>query len=162
MQVITEDMGIHEEWYKKSKNISIDEIESFAKSLLNDYRHDYGTIVHAFTAAAIGIIRAMDSSSPQGGITGFQAGCIMWEFIRRWMRKEDIAMRLIMYDEMLYPQYEHRFSKKIPGNIWGWLQEEAKKKLSEAEGNDWHPRVIAHLESIVNGIIPFGYSIEEK
>lgn len=52
---------------------------------------------------------------------------------------------------------------------WEWLQEEAKKRLDEyaLKGTSGgiegavHPDVKAHLESIVAGNIPFGYTLEK-
>lgn len=45
--------------------------------------HDYGTICVAIGAIAAAAARAADRS-PNGGITGFQAGAVFWEFTRAW------------------------------------------------------------------------------
>ena len=83
MKTITEEMKIHEEWYKQAKEQTLETLPAFLNHLINDYGHDYGTICHAIAAGAIGAAYALERS-PQGGITGFQAGCIMWCFIRHW------------------------------------------------------------------------------
>ena len=63
---------------------------------------------------------------------------------------------MLKMEEMLYPQYEDTFTT-ISTETWEWLQKEANAKL--AEGGDVHPSVKAHWESIVGGIVPFGYRI---
>jgi hypothetical protein len=45
--------------------------------------------------------------------------------------------------------------------MWESLQEMAKKKLEEKEEHV-PPRVINHWQSIVDGIVPFGYSVKEE
>jgi hypothetical protein len=95
------------------------------------------------------------NSTPQGGITGFQAGCIMWQFIRHWMHIEG-PVRLMQYEDMLYPQYEEKF-RTIDANTWEELQKQARKKIEEHP--DAHADVLAHWKKVAQGSIPFGYSI---
>ena len=119
----------------------------------SEYEHDYGTICHALSAVAVQAARVMDRQS-QGGITGF----VMWEFIRNWMHIEGAAS-LVQYEHMLYPQYAGKFDKTISADIFKWLQEEAVKRLADSEY--MHPNVVAHMESIVGGVVPFGYTIKD-
>jgi hypothetical protein len=95
---ITEDMHIHEQWYEEAKKQTLTTLPEFCRSLSEDYHHDYGTICHAITAAGIATMWAMNHTE-QGGITGFQASCIMWEFIKNWMGKEGHSLRLLDYSE---------------------------------------------------------------
>lgn len=155
---ITEEMGVHKEWYKQAKEVTAENLPEFIRHLSEDYIHDYGTIVHAITAGAIASCWVVNNS-PHGGITGFQAGAVMWEFIKNWMHYENEPMRLVNYKNMLYPQYGKKFQKVISKNTFKWLQEEAQKKI--AANLDAAPRVIKHWESIVEGRVPFGYEIEE-
>ena len=74
---------IKKEWYEKMCDIKIAALSDFLSDLVEKYQHDYGTICHAIVAAAIASARAINNS-PQGGITGFQASAIVWEFIRAW------------------------------------------------------------------------------
>lgn len=159
MKNITEEMKIHEQWYKEAqdKDMTLETIPAFLKKLTTEYNHDYGTICHALTAGAIATMWAMNRT-PQGGITGFQSGCIMWEFIRNW-NGEKGPLRLIKYDEMLFPQYEDKFQKNISMNTWKYLQEEAKKNIDSKEHASL--RVIHHWQSIADGIVPFGYAVKE-
>ena len=157
MQKITEKDNVHQKWYEEAKEQTLETLPGFLEHLLEDYQHDYGTICHALTAGGIATMWAMDKSD-QGGITGFQASCIMWGFIRNWMNYKE-PLKLLNYGNMLFPQYEDKFEKTINSNTWQWLQEEAKKKIETKESAS--PNVIKHWKSIVDGKIPFGYTIED-
>ena len=154
---VTEKDHVHDQWYKDASSQTLDSIGEFLHHLGEDYNHDYGTICHAIAAGAIAAAHAIDRG-PQGGITGFQAGAIMWEFIRKWQHYDDIPLRLTKFDDMLYPQSEYRFNT-ITKETAKWLQDKAKALLTEKE--DVHPNVKAHWEKLAKGWIPFGYSIQE-
>lgn len=154
---ITEESGVHKEWYKEAREVSLDNLPEFINRICNGFNHDYGTICHAIAASSIAAAWAAEKT-PQGGITGFQAGAIMWEFIKNW-QSYDGPMRLLQYNEMLYPQMEDKFNE-ISKDIWEHLQNEAKKKLDEKES--LHPNVKSHMESIVAGKIPFGYKLKKE
>ena len=131
MKSITEKMNVHKKWYKKARKMSMDKLPEFINHLMNDYRHDYGTICHALTSGAIATMWAMDKKA---GITGFQASCIMWEFIQNWMSEyKDKPLQLLNYENLLYPQYEDKFSKTISQSTWDWLRKEARKKIRQAD-----------------------------
>lgn len=158
-QTITEEMGIHKGWYEEADKMTLDKLPKFLQRLTTQYEHDYGTICHAIAASALAAAHAVDHS-PEGGITGFQASGIMWEFIQHWTRKENEPMRLLMYSEMLYPQYENKFNA-ITQDTADWLKKEAEKKLLEA-----HPvvkkEVTAYWELLASGNLPFGVRIEDE
>ena len=129
---ITEEMKVHEEWYVQAHDITLDDLPKFIEHLMNDYDHDYGTICHALTAGSIATMYAMNKHE-QGGITGFQAGCIMWMFIRKWLYSENkTGLRMLNYDDILYPQYKHKFDKTISPDIWNSIQKEAAAKIQES------------------------------
>lgn len=157
-QKITEEMNVHEQWYDEANKQNLSTLPNFLDSLINSYEHDYGTICHAIAAGMIAT-GACINRSEQGGITGFQAGCIMWEFVRRWLQLKG-PLKLIQYDDMLYPQYESKFQKVISRENADYLINEAKKLIKE-EGKV-HPRVKQHWEKIANGEIPFTYVVEEE
>lgn len=142
-------------WFDRS----VDSIDDFIKEL-NQQPQDYNSIVNAVAAVAYQAAKAMDRSE-QGGITGFQAGGVMWTFIRKWMHEEG-PMKLVLYQNMLYPQYGHEFNDAtISKETFEWLQKEAQK-LIEKHKNREHTSIAVyeHWQSIVNGQVPFGYSIE--
>lgn len=152
MQKVTEaDKEIIRKWFIDD----VSSVDEFINRLSTEYEHDYGTVVHAMTAVAIQALKKFDDT-PQGGITGFQANAIMWTFIRNWMYHEG-PMKLVHYERMLYPQYEGEFAKEIDKDTWKCLQDSARKKL--AESGHVHPDVCAHWVSIVDGHIPFGYTL---
>jgi len=156
-QQITEEMNLHEQWYKEAKKQTLETLPAFFNKLVNDYCHDYGTICHALSASAIAAATAMNKS-PAGGITGFQAGCVMWGFVRHWNHDGNkCGLSLKDWDNVLYPQYKDDFEKIIPGDVWVAIQKEARKNLDTVSGA--RPAVVAHWQSIVDGIVPFGYRV---
>lgn len=158
-QKIKEEDGTHKEWYGEAQKQTMETLPEFMRKLSEDYVHDYGTICHALAASAIAAATAMNKS-PQGGITGFQARAVMWQFIKGWMMEKG-PMQLVRYHDMLYPQYAYKFQQKtITPEIWKDLQTLAKEKVASA--NNVHPEVMAHWASIVMGHVPFGYKVEEE
>ena len=161
--IITEDDHLEEVWFKQAKEQTLETLPDFIDHVMNDYYHDYGTVCHAISACAIAAAYAADNSD-NGGITGFQAGCIMWDFIHQWMYSGNkCGMKIVDYDNMLYPQYEYKYEKTISSNTWQSIQKEAKKNL-----DDYHSGtsiaaqpVLDHWQSIVDGEIPFGYTISD-
>lgn len=160
-QQITEEMGIHKGWYIDARQQTLDSIEDFANHLMNDYIHDYGTVCHAIAALMMGMLHAANETK-QGGLTGFQAGAVMWEVIKHMNYPTNkCGLRLIDYDDMLYPQYEYKYTNhKLSKETFEAMQKEAANRL-EKDSNHAHPKVIAHWQSIVDGKVPFGYEIEK-
>lgn len=157
--VVTEEDHPEKEWFEQAKRQTLATLPEFIRHLMNDYSHDYGTVVHAVAASAIAAAWAADHE-PRGGITGFQAGFVMWDFIKQWSKPDNkTGLRLIDYDKMLYPQDADRFEPTMSSATWKKIQEEATRLLKEEP--DSHPDVIAHWRSIVAGHVPFGYSVEE-
>lgn len=133
MERITESMKVHEQWYKEAKQMTLDKLPEFIRKLSEDYAHNYGTICHALAAAGIATMCGMDKKA---GITGFRAGCVMWEFIRHWNYESNkTGLRITDFDNMLYPQYEDSFDKTISPDTWKALQEEAQKKIDASNEN---------------------------
>lgn len=159
------DREIINSWYEKAAEQTFETLPGFISQVINGYCHDYGTICHAISACSLATAWAcnrMDGAC--GGITGFQAGAIMWMFIKHWEFKNNkCGLRLINYDDMLYPQYEYRFNKSIDSDIWEKLQEEAKKLIEETKDAPFgpHPEVLAHWKSIAEGHVPFGLEVKD-
>ena len=157
---ITEDMNLQDEWFKKAKSMKPDDFQEFFRELTEDYEHDYGTVCHAMAAIGLSAMFAFNNSEGAcGGITGFQAGCVMWEVIR-YMNYENnkCGLRLLDMDDLLYPQYEHKFTA-ISKDAWDAVKKEAQKRLLERGAA--HPDVVAHWQSIINGKVPFGLRIQD-
>jgi len=162
-QEITEEdsQDVIKGWYEEAKKQTADTISDFVKHLVNDYQHDYGTICHACAAAAVGATWAVDHDKFQGGITGFQAGAIMWEYVKHWLHKEGPLRLQEMYN-LLYPQYERHFNAIHP-RTWEAVQAEARRRVAEVEAGDnkMCESVFKHMKSIAEGNVPFGLKIDE-
>lgn len=150
--------NIPEEWYAEAKKQTLETLPQYMTHILNDFPLDYNTIVYAVSACALAAAYAADNS-PRGGITGFQAGFVMWEFIRQWCYPNNkCGLKIVDYDDMLYPQYRDKFEKRITEDEWHLLKKQAEFLL--ANEKFVHPNVKQHWENISAGIIPFGYEIE--
>jgi len=165
MEKINEEQHLEKEWFKEATEQIIETLPKFINHVMNDYEHDYGTICNAIAACSLAAAWAANKHE-QGGITGYQAGFVMWDFIKGWMYSNNkTALRIIDYDNMLYPQYEEKFDKVISKEIFEGIQKEAKNRLDAFEANpenDYaHPNVVKHWKSIVAGNVPFGYRIKE-
>ena len=158
---ITEEQHPEKEWFEDAKKQTIGTLETFIDRVINGYEHDYGTICHAVAACAIAAAWAANDQ-PSGGITGFQAGFVMWDFIKQWSYPNaKTGMRLLNFDDMLYPQYSDKFSKTISRNVWESLQKEAQKRLSD-DIQLAVDSVVFHWQSIVDGKVPFGYTVKDN
>ena len=131
---ITEDMNLQDEWFKKAKSMKPDDFPEFFRELTEDYEHDYGTVCHAMAAIGLAAMWAFNNSEgARGGITGFQAGCVMWDVIRNMNYESNkCGLRLQDMDLLLYPQYEYKF-RTIDSDTWKYVQEEAKNRIAENE-----------------------------
>lgn len=112
----------------------------------------------AYKTAAVALAAAW-AMSREEGITGFQAGGALWEFIGAWQMWDDgRPARLLDFEQFLYPQYEHDFNPPtMRQDTFAWLQKRSAELLAEGRGV---PEVRAHWQSIVDGKVPFGWRIE--
>lgn len=164
-----------------------DKLVEFLKDVRDNYNYDYGVAPRAIAQASVATAWYF---AYVFGITSFQAGFVMWDFIRDWQyRDNECGLKIVDYDLMLYPQYEYKFTEKTISK-WQWeaLQKKAQKEIdrinetvdsynkSQAkgmedfinkEGRDWvdtdfcNIRVLNHWKSIVEGKVPFGYRVEK-
>lgn len=156
-QPVTEEDEIHKDWWDEAKDVTMETLAAFIDHLMNDYAHDYATIVHAMAAGMRAAFYAMDNAD-QGGITGFQAGCLAWEIFGD-LASLDGPARLLEYKKLLYPQYAESFQTVRP-STWAWVQTEAQRLL-QASG-PVHSEVRQHWEAIVAGTVPFGLRVETE
>lgn len=139
------------------KNIkSFDDLVSFLERVKDTCNTGYGTAPRAIAQAALATAWYL---STEFGITGFQAGCAMWDFIRDWnYSTNECGMKIVDYDTMLYPQYAYKFEKTISKDTFEALKKAAKKNLEKCNGNA-NSLVISHWKSIADGNVPFGYEV---
>lgn len=147
--------------YKKAEEVKTKEdLDNLLNEVINCKELDYGKIVYAMSACMNATLNYINRSG-HCGITGFQAGCIGWEMVRKYLVScNKCGLKLVDYDDMLYPQHKYKFEKTISKNVWDALQEQAKKNLQDKE-RDPHPRVHKHWEKIAKGKVPFGYKVKE-
>lgn len=156
MKQITEEDHLEKEWFEEAKKQTSETLPEFINHLMNDYVHDYGTCIKAVTAAMLGTFWAFNKVE---GFTGFQVGFIPWFMMDEFWGESKVGRRVIDYDKMLYPQCKELFDKTIPKDIFRKLQERASKRLSNPDA--MAPLVRKHMESIVDGEVPFGYKIKD-
>lgn len=157
---VTEGMHLEREWFEKARKCtSLEMFNEFYKELFTEINHDYGTVCHAVGALALA---AANLGASVEGITGFQAGFVMWDFIRQWeFPSNKSGINIIDYDDMLYPQYKSKFDKVISTHTWDSLRKEAERLLYEL-GCNCCESVRKHWQSIVDGQVPFGYTVSDK
>lgn len=152
MKPITEESGEHKAWKAEAASVTLETLPAFLTKLTTEYQHDYGTICHALAAAMHAAFHAVEGS-PAGGITGFQASCVMWQVLQNTFHIEAPA-RLLNYRNLLYPQYADKF-QTIDPETWDAVRKIAQENLESAPEH-MHPEVRAHMESVAEGVIPFG------
>ena len=137
---------------------SFDELISFLQNVKENCNYGYGEAPRAIAQAALATAWYLSS---EFGITGFQASFVMWDFILDWQyRNNKCGLKMIDYDDMLYPQYEHKFEKTLSTYTFEALQKEASKLFENSKGA--HQEGIKHWESIVDGKVPFGYMLKDR
>jgi hypothetical protein len=151
-----DEFDLQAELVKKRAEIhSFDDLVKFLKDVEDNYNCGYGGAPRAIAQASLAVAWHL---ADVFGITGFQAGCTMWDFIRDWSyRGNQCGLKIVDYDNMLYPQYAHKYEKTISKEVWEALQKQAKENLKDH--THAHPDVIAHWKSIAEGYIPFGYKL---
>jgi hypothetical protein len=153
-----QDRELIETWYAEAERCAaIDDAADFARRLIMDYRHDYGTICHAIAAAGLAMAHAVDSS-PEGGITGFQAGAIGWLFQRHWLAWGDEPRKMLDLSELLYPQYDDHWQTITPETA-DWLKAKATELL--VKNPTAHPDVRARWTFIAGGKLPAFVRVKE-
>lgn len=144
---------------ERRKNIeSFDDLVAFLKYVKDNCNCGYGEAPRAMAQAAVATAWYL---AREFGITGFQAGFVMWDFIRDWeYRHNKCGLKIVDFDDMLYPQYDYKFEKRISLDTWAAIQKAAKENLENETYA--HPTVREHWQSIVDGKVPFGYIIKEE
>lgn len=68
-------------------------------------------------------------------------------------------VKIIKYEDMLYPQHRYLFSKTIDKDTADWLQVEARKRLDE--NPDAPEETKRHWRKLGDGTLPFGYKLKD-
>lgn len=160
-QIITEGMHIQDEWFKEANSsMTPEKFPEFFRHLSEDYVHDYGTVCHAMAAVALAAMWAFNNSEgARGGITGFQAGCVMWQVIREWNYKNNkTGLRIQDMDNLLYPQYEYKFNT-IDKDVWKAVQEEARSRIKESV--EAHKKYISDMKQYQKDVEKFKVDVKQ-
>ena len=145
--------------YAEAKKISSpEELSNFIKRL-SDYQHDYGTIVYACAAARMAAWRVVDKS-PQGGITGFQAGCVMWETVKDLGRFSEGPLKILDFDNIRFPQYDDSWGVSLSRKSAAVLSERAKSFLDN--NRDCNKSVLTRNKNIAAGKFPAFVTITDR
>ena len=109
---IANEFKIRDELVAKRKEIkTFDDLVVFLKDVNDNYGYGYGEAPRAMAQAALAVAWYLSS---EFGITGFQAGFVMWDFIQGWTKTHnECGLKLVDYDDMLYPQYDYKFEKFV-------------------------------------------------
>ena len=148
-------------WNKGCECKSIEDIASLIAEVEKKFNYDYGVAPRSIGAVCASLAEYLCGSM---GLTGFQASVAMWDFIQLFIyRHNQCGLRMVDYDNMLYPQYEYKFEKTISRETWNNIVKTAKEYLEEYKNkaNNASSGVVNHWKSIVDGNVPFGYKIED-
>lgn len=142
---------------KRKKIETLDDLIEFLTYVKDNCNYDYGVAPRSIAQASLATAWYFSNIF---GITGFQAGFIMWDFIRDWKYQNNkLGLKIINYDDLLYPQYEDHFDKIMTKPMFEDLQKVAMEKLEK--GENVAPEVRIHWMRIVNGYVPFGFKVVE-
>lgn len=158
---------IRDEWYEKAKTEiqTPEQLKAFAEEISARIESSDEPYNDSSNGAAALALAAMNMTACMYGMTGFQMGWVMWQVIDQMLLSEhDCGMKLVNYNDMLYPQYEHRFGKTIDADTWGKLQEKAARLVGENKKSKFPAckGVADHWKSIADGKVPFGYTVAGK
>lgn len=145
---------------KASKVKTKKDLDALLKEVINNKELDYSDIVYAICACMNATMNYVNNNAIKGNITGFQAGHIGWEMVREYLvRNNKSGLRIINYDDLLYPQCGYRFEKTIDSETWEKIQQMAKENLRTMNGADL--AVKSHWRLISEGFVPFGFIIKD-
>lgn len=150
---------VKKELQEKRKQIeNFESLIEFLKDVKENYNTGYGEAPRAIAQASLAVC---DFLSRDFGITGFQASFVMWDFIiDGWYWNNKCGLRMVNFDDMLYPQYDYKFAKTISAEQFEKIKEQAKENLDKTKYA--HPDVVKHWKSILDGKVPFGFTIGIK
>ena len=150
------DTEILRSWVAKAEKFGEkDSIDKFASELVKNYKHDYGTCVHAAAAVAKA---AICKASRMFGLTGFQHGCILSLLMRNEFGiGREIGSKILDMDNLLFPQYMRNFVElKISKRCAENLRKRAAAKIKDAKAKNEivSKRVFEHWKWIAAGNLP--------
>ncbi len=142
--------------YKDRLNVkNIDEFTTLLAEMKID-SNDYGACVVATAYIMEAAYHLLDP-----GLTGFQAGCVMWEMVKKFgSYGPNARLRMLDYGNLKFPQYERHFTH-IPQETWLSVVKDAQKGCNEWTGEK-SGRVFEHMQTVAEGRVPFGLKIGDS
>ena len=150
---------IIKQWYEKAKHVNnVEQLKEFIEYVYSSGICDYNSCVDAVTAITIA---SSWCANEHYKLTGFQASFVGLRYLIHWTYdyRNTVGISVRDYTDMLYPQCAYKFEKKINKEVFNALQKKAKEKLEEGGA---HPIVRDHWQSIVDGVVPFGYELVDN
>ena len=156
--VSEDNKDIIDSWYKRAREVTPETFGDLINELLHDYNLDYGAKIHAAAACTIAMFNACDDIF---GFSCFQASASIMQVLYKLNYPcNKTGIRVIDYDDMLYPQYKDNF-RSIPRNTWELLRKRADELINENDRSAVNPSVWNHWMGVSSGLIPFGYYISD-
>lgn len=144
------EQDFRDKYYSQVSKQTLETLPEFINQLIKDGT-GYGSVCCAVAAAALSAAWAVNKKA---GITGFQAGAVMWEFIQQWQYKSNkTGLKIVDFDNMLYAQYEDNFQKTIGKSVFESLQKEAQSHLDKDKAN--HDKYIKDAEQYQKDLAAF-------
>ena len=142
--------------YGRKQIKTFEDLIKYLEEIKDNYNTGYGAAPRAIAQAALATAWFLSS---EFGITGFQASATMWDFLTGWSYTGNkCGMKIVNYDKFLYPQYEDYYEKTLSESTFKEIQKVAQEMLENESASHI---VRQHWQSIVDGVVPFGYKIEE-
>lgn len=156
-----EELQFREKHYNKHKAKNFNELKKAYDEMLPD-ADDYGSSV-IFAEIMMNLMFQVVDSSPVGGFTGFQAGCLVFPLIRRYGGySSDSMLRIMDYKNILYPQYDKSF-REINYDTFEKLKKIANDKLFEEENPESIcPKVLQRWKEVSSGNLPHFVTVTIK
>ena len=152
-----DDKDVIDSWYKRASEVTPETFGYLINELLHNYNLDYGAKIHAAAACTIAMFNACGDVF---GFSGFQSSASIMQVLYKLNYPcNKTGIRVIDYDDMLYPQYEDKF-RSIRRDTWEHLRKRADELIAENKSIA-DPLVLHHWKSISSGIVPFGYYISD-
>lgn len=155
-----DEFAIKKELEEKRKNIgSFEELAEFLKDIKDNYNAGYGGAPRSIAQACLATGWFLSS---EFGITGFQAGCVMWDFICGWSyTNNEVGLQIIDYDNLLYPQYDYKFENfTISNRQKDKLIEVAQSRLDTETMAA--PAVINRWKELAAGVMPPYVTVSDR
>ena len=156
------DRPLWEGWFKEAEKCNLEDgsLKKFLDHLRDDYAYDYGTYARATAAAAFATASAF---ARHFGLTMFLWDAAALDIVGKMMFPQNkLGYVVLDYDDILYPQYEERFShRKISKEGAEDLKKEAQRLLDERKGEMVSEWVVEWWKKLARGEFPKWLEVKE-